>query len=168
MFKNWLKTTILLYVLWFILSGRTESKFLMLGLISSMVIASLCQPMLYIENRLENRKHFILDLHYVKFIGYWIWLLGEIVKSSLSVCRLIIKKKIEIDPQVIQFQCHFKNPIATTLFVNSIILTPSTVTVNVDPNNVFTVHALTVEAAEDLLGGEMQRRIAKVFDEFNS
>ena len=78
------------------------------------------------------------------------------------------KKKIEIDPQVIQFQCHFKNPIATTLFVNSIILTPSTVTVNVDHNNVFTVHALTVEAAEDLLAGEMQRRIARVFDEFNS
>ena len=69
MFKNWMKTTILLYVLWFILSGRTESKFLMLGLISSMVIASLCQPMLYIDNRLEKRKHFILDLHYVKFIG---------------------------------------------------------------------------------------------------
>ena len=57
-------------------------KFLMLGLISSMVIASLCQPMLYIDNRLEKRKHFILDLHYVKFIGYWVWLLGEIVKST--------------------------------------------------------------------------------------
>lgn len=158
----------LLYVLWFILSGRTESKFLMLGLISSMVIASLCQPMLYIDSRIDERKHFLFELHVLRFIAYWLWLFGEIVKSSISVCSLIVKKKIEIDPQVIQFQCHFKNPIATTLFVNSIILTPSTVTINVDENNVFTVHALTVDAAEDLLGGEMQRRIARVFDEFNS
>ena len=54
---------------------------------------------------------------------------------------------------------------ATSVLINSIILTPGTVTVEVSDEKHFVVHALTDDAAGGLLEGTMQRKIAELFGE---
>jgi len=51
------------------------------------------------------------------------------------------------------------------LLANSITLTPGTVTLNVDDEGLFEIHALTVGAAEGVLDGSFQKKVADLFGE---
>ena len=44
-------------------------------------------------------------------------------------------------------------------------MTPGTVTINVTPEGIYEVHALTDGAAEGLLSGAMPRKVAELFGE---
>lgn len=165
MIKYWLKATVILYILWLMLSGKLEAKFLIVGFAAAAVIAWLCLKSLWILDEKRERTYSLLDVSLWRFARYWLWLFVEIVKASLDVARLVVQPKMPIDPQIIEFDCKFDNPIATTMLINSIILTPGTVTLDVLDGNHFVVHALTYDAAKGLLEGEMQRHIAAVFRE---
>lgn len=165
MIKNWLKTTIILFVIWVVLSGRLEPKFLIPGIVSSLVIGFFSQSLLWISSEDGQSKQFLLSINVWRFIKFWIWLFGEIIKSSLSVSKAIARRKMPIEPHLIRFKCAYKNPAATVLLINSIILTPSTLTVDVKEGHTFVVHALTYKAAKALLSGDLQKRVGYVFDE---
>lgn len=165
MTKYWLKITITLYILWLILSGIFEPKFLIIGLASSGIIARLCLSSMWVEDEKGEKRFGILDISLWKFARYCLWLLVEIVKASLDVAKLVVWPKLKIEPQVIEFDCWFDNPIGATILVNSIILTPGTVTLDVIDERHFIVHALTYDAAKGLLEGNMQRHIAALLEE---
>ncbi len=167
MLKYWIKGTLILYGLWLILSGIFKMKFLLVGLLTSVVVSGICLPSLWIEGREGTTKYSLLDVSFFRVTKYGVWLLGEIAKSSISVAAIVLspKMKEKIDPQIIEFDCWYKNPIATSVLINSIILTPGTVTVEVLEEKHFVVHALTNDAAMGLLEGTMQRKIAQLFGE---
>lgn len=165
MMKNWLKGTAILFVFWLILSGHFETKYVLVGLGASIVIARVCIPLLSIKDRYD-KLYCILDLPVMKFILYWLWLFTEICKSSFSVAKIVLSPRMKIQPQVIEFYCVYSNPVAITMLINSIILTPGTVTIDVrDDSSLFVVHALTDCAAEGLLTGKLQRKIGDLFGE---
>jgi len=164
MVKQWFKAAGLLFILWLILSGHYEAKYLILGLLGSMLIGYFCLPLLTIHSGNGQRDFNLLDIKFTAFFGYCLWLVGEIVKSSLSVCAAILSPKMKINPQIIEIDYIFNNPAAVTVFVNSIILTPGTVTIDVIDERIFKVHTLTDAAAIGLMDGEMQRRISRVFE----
>ena len=91
----------------------------------------------------------------------------QIAKSSIDVAKIVISPnmKKKMNPQLVEFDCWYQNPIATSVLINSIILTPGTVTVEVKDERHFIVHALTDEAALGILDGTMQRKIAELFGE---
>ena len=66
---------------------------------------------------------------------------------------------------MIRFVFRSDNPMAKVLLANSITLTPGTVTINVTPEGIYEVHALTDGAAEGLLSGAMPRKVAELFGE---
>lgn len=162
MFKRWFALSAMLFALWFAMSGKTEAKFIIAGLVSSGAIACISIPAMHIFNKGE--RFYLLDLNFFAFLKYCVWLLREIILSSLDVCEAILFTKKRVEPRIIRFKCNFINPMATVLLTNSIILTPGTVTVDVE-DDIFVVHALTEKAANGLLEGEMIRRIAKLYDE---
>jgi multicomponent Na+:H+ antiporter subunit E len=69
-----------------------------------------------------------------------------------------------IRSRVIRFRTHLQNEVAKVVLGNSITLTPGTVTVDIE-GDLFTVHALSDTAAESVLDGDMERRVAWVFGE---
>lgn len=165
MVKYWLKTTILLYILWILLSGRIEARFLIEGFATAAVAATISLNAMWIPSKDGSKRFFLLDVRPVKFICYWLWLLKEIAKSSWGVSVAVLSPKMKINPQIVEFDYDYENPIAVSLLINSIILTPGTVTIDVADERHFTVHALTDDAAEGLLEGTMQRKIASLFNE---
>ena len=64
---------------------------------------------------------------------------------------------------MVRFNTTLSGDLARTTFANSITLTPGTVTLDVEGPE-FVVHAVT-RAMADLAGGQMERRIAAVFEE---
>lgn len=162
MAKRWICMSALLFFLWVILSGKFEAKFIISGAVCSMIVAALCLPIMRV--RKGERSYFVVSVNPLKLFAYFLWLVKEIFFSAIDVCRAILSNK-HISPQLVRFRCSFENPSATVMLVNSIILTPGTVTVDVSDDDEFLVHALTDGAAEGLLEGEMMRRIARLYGE---
>lgn len=165
MMKYWIKCTTILYIFWLTLSGHFEAKYLIIGLLAAAVISYVCVPLLFIKDRNEE-PYCVLDMNLLKFATYWIWLFKEICKSSFGVAKIVLKKKMPIQPQLVKFRCEYCNPVAITMLINSIILTPGTVTIDVqEKSTVFVVHALTDDVAKGLLDGTMQNKIGSIFGE---
>lgn len=51
MAKYWLKTTIVLYILWILLSGRIEARFLIEGFVTAAIAARICLDSMWIWDK---------------------------------------------------------------------------------------------------------------------
>ncbi|MDC0176463.1 Na+/H+ antiporter subunit E, partial [Planctomycetaceae bacterium] len=61
-------------------------------------------------------------------------------------------------PKLIEVPSNQKTDLGDVIYANSITLTPGTITIRIR-DGVILVHALSEEAAEELLEGEMGRRV---------
>ena len=66
-------------------------------------------------------------------------------------------------PQMVRFRTSLRSEFARYVFANSITLTPGTVTLSVEGDK-FVVHAISQKVADEL-PGEMEKRVAKIFDQ---
>lgn len=157
--------TVVLFVFWILLSGKFDLKFLLYGVMTAMISAWICVPLLLLSNADGSKKYFIFDVNLGKYAMYWLWLLNEVVKANIDVVKATVKSEMVINPRVIAFRIQFDNPMAYTTLANSITLTPGTVTLNVTEDGLYEIHALTDGAAEGLLEGGMQKKVADLFGE---
>jgi len=95
----------------------------------------------------------------LRLVGFWLWLLGEIARSSLEVARVVLSRKLRLSTEVIELDVRSLDQVDQVLLGNSITLTPGTLTLEAH-NDKLVVHALTAEGARSLRGGEMKRRVA--------
>jgi multicomponent Na+:H+ antiporter subunit E len=150
-----LKSVALFFILaafWLLLSGLYKPLLLGLGLAS-------CLLVVWLVRRLETIDHESLPLGLGwRIFPYWLWLLKEIVMSSLTVTRIVLSPKLRISPRLVKLQSLPRSEVVRVVLGNSITLTPGTLTTDIDEDGVITVHALTAEGAADVLAGEMNRR----------
>ncbi|WP_051965465.1 Na+/H+ antiporter subunit E [Thermanaerosceptrum fracticalcis] len=161
--------TITLFGFWLILSGMMKTKFLIIGFGTSLVTAWLTRSLLRLPSAAGQNEAFLaFHFPYLKYLTYWLWLLGEVVKANIDVVKLVLDPKMPINPQIITFKKPMANPIAHVTLANSITLTPGTVTIDLE-DGVYYVHAITEEAARSLVPeegeGDMLRRVACLFHE---
>lgn len=154
-----------LFIIWILLSGKFEAKFILAGIISSMLVAYVCIPILTLKKGEDGEKYFMLRTKLIPFLKYVIWLIAEIIKASIDVTKVILKPKEEINSKLVYFVMNYKNPVASVLLSNSIIMTPGTITLDVSEEGVFKVHALTEKIGEDLLSGKMPKKVAELYEE---
>lgn len=154
-------TFLLMAVTWVILSGKFDPFHLSLGGISCALVAWFSSDLIFPELRLGR-----LILVSLRFCLYIPWLIKEVFTANLWVLYLTLhpRMKDKIDPMVIRFKSRLKSDLALVTLANSITLTPGTITINVDIDGNFEVHALDWKSASGL-PGVMQDNIAKVFGE---
>ena len=92
---------------------------------------------------------------------YLIWLAKEVVVANIAVARCVWLGKESISPRTITVIAHQKSDLGIVIYANSITLTPGTVSIDLEDNKIL-VHALNKESADDLLAGEMDRRVCRV------
>ncbi len=97
----------------------------------------------------------------IKFILYFPWLLLEIWKSAFSVIKIIWQRKIEIEPVFEWIDAEGLEEIGEVVYSNSIMLTPGTVTLDIN-NNMLLVHALDKSSIVDLQRGIMIKKIKQL------
>ncbi|MDO8904756.1 Na+/H+ antiporter subunit E [Hydrogenophaga sp.] len=154
-----LKSLVLFFVmavLWVLWSGLYLPLLLGLGLASCVLVVLLVR-------RFDRFGHSSVPMHPGKgIVTYWFWLIKEIVFSSLQVTRIILSPRLQISPRLITVVAIPRGEVARVVLGNSITLTPGTLTTDIDDNGIITVHALTNESAEDVLSGEMNRRVGRL------
>lgn len=150
-----LSLLILMSVLWLVLSGHSEAWLLALGAASAALVV-------WIARRLEAVDHEGHPLHLAwRGLGYWPWLMVEIVKANLDVARTILSSPAAVDPSVFRVKAGQRDELGLAIHANSITLTPGTVTVDVEPDGWLTVHALNRASRQGVESGEMDRRVSR-------
>lgn len=150
-----------MFPFWVILSGRFDAFHLSLGVISCILVGWFSGDLLF--SSLGGRKWSTMTWGFMKYIP---WLLLQIFLASLHMLRLVFHPRMKelIDPRVVRFKSKLKDELALVTFANSITLTPGTITVFVDLDGEFRVHAIDRTCAE-ALPGEMERRVGRIFGE---
>jgi multicomponent Na+:H+ antiporter subunit E len=141
--KKKISLFITLFSLWVIFSGYFELFYLAAGAITSIIIALYFKFLFpYSLDGLSARKT-------VKTIKYFFWLIKEIFKSSLTVTKKIWQFKPAVSPAFSYVPTTSKDIFGVTVYANSITLTPGTVSVDVEKDQIL-VHALCKEDLEGL------------------
>ena len=144
---------VLLIAAWLLWSGLFKPLLLGLGAFSCLLTAYLARRMGYFDNE-------VFALRFgPRLMGYWAWLAKEIARSSFEVARIVLNPRLPISPQVFEIKATATHPVDQTMLANSITLTPGTLALDVD-NGVILVHSLTKSGADELITGEMDRRVA--------
>ena len=162
---NFFELLIAMLVVWYILSGILELKFIVYALLTAFGITFLCLRYLVMTGLKTDKHYFVMHAPWQRFIPYFFWLVWQIILAALDVSKTIFKGRKGIQSQIIWFKADYDNPAARALLANSITLTPGTITIDIYDDGIFSVHALTDGAAEGLLDGTMQQKVAKVYGE---
>jgi multicomponent Na+:H+ antiporter subunit E len=142
-----------LAALWLLWSGLYLPLMLGLGLAS-------CLLVVWIVRRFETVDQESVPIQLgLGVLTYWGWLAKEIVVSSLQVSKIVLSPSMPISPRVVSVQSLAEGEVGRVLFGNSITLTPGTLTMDISPEGMVTVHALTHEGAQGVLAGEMNTRV---------
>lgn len=146
---------------WLLFSGRFDLFHIFLGIASCLIVSTFSSRLLF-----QRAALFGLFPCWVKFTGYLPWLFNQIFLANLHVLYLTFHPKMMdlINPKIITFESRLKSDISRTTFANSITLTPGTITVHAGVLGTFAVHCIDDKSGQSL-PGEMENKIAKVFDE---
>ena len=153
--KHVLALSTLLSAFWLINSGHYTPLILFFMVISVLFVAVLCHQMDVVDGESQP-----LNLTFTIPV-YWLWLIKEVVLANIAVARCVWRGPDSISPSVIKVKANQKTDLGIVIYANSITLTPGTISIDLDGNEI-TVHALTRESAADLLTGEMDRRVCRV------
>lgn len=138
---------------WLLWSGHLEVLLVGLGVLSCVIVVVMSHRM----GVLDDEGPGVVAAW--RLALYAPWLLWQIVLANLDVARRILHPRLPIAPRVIRVRARQKSALGRTIFANSITLTPGTVSMDLEGDDIV-VHALTKEAAEELQGGAMNDRIA--------
>jgi len=156
-----------LYGFWIILSGRWETKYLVIGAVCALLVTYLTQDLTYSDGagrRSQARKAHFLLAGAGRFVLYLFWLLWSVLQANLQVAYLVLHPKMPIQPGLLRLRTKLRNRAGHVILANSITLTPGTITVDFDDAS-YTVHALAPSAAQGLLEAKMQTKLERIFGE---
>lgn len=145
----------ILIVFWILNSGHYDALLLSLGVVSIVIVVSIARRMDVIDHESQPLH---LTIH---MPGYWLWLAKQIIQANIMVTYHIWRGNNTISPTQINLKASQKTDMGKVIYANSITLTPGTVAVDLVDDNI-TVHALTRQTADDLLSGEMDKRVSRL------
>jgi len=155
--RHLLLAFILLFLFWLLLSGHYDLFHVSIGIFCCMLISYTSSDFLFLHIGADD-THLILP----RLTMYLPWLFYQIMLSNLHLVKLVFSPISRLNPRIIPYQTKLTNGLALVTFANSITLTPGTITIELEENT-FYVHAIDSKAANDLLTGDMENHIEKVF-----
>ena len=144
-----------LFGFWLLLSGHYTVFLIVVGALCCVGTVALAARMGIVDR----------EGHPVHMLGraliYWAWLLKEIVKSAWRVAQIIVNPALPISPTITKITATQNTATGVTTYANSITLTPGTISLDVDGQDIY-VHAIERAGADSLDDGDMDRRVTWV------
>ena len=153
--KTFLFSFTSLFLIWLLLSGYFKSNLLVLGVLSSLLVTVIA-----IQLKIYSSQHHRLKIN-LRLPLYIPWLLKEIVKSNLHVARCILSPKLPIQPQTLRAKPSQKTSTGLAIHANSITLTPGTISVDINDDEIL-VHALTDTTAKGIVNGDIDKQVSRL------
>ncbi|MBK5240505.1 Na+/H+ antiporter subunit E [Clostridium sp.] len=145
-----------LYLLfWIVISENAKIETICIGIIISLLVATLNKDLICINRKWKFRKNSML------WISYTTLMLKEILVSNINVAKIVLSPKMIISPQMITIKTKIKSDFNKTIFANTITLTPGTLTISMNEDEI-TVHCLKGEYSNELTNSSFEKIILKV------
>lgn len=147
---------IFLYLLfWVIISENFKIETLCIGIIISLLVATFNKDLIVAGKQLNFKKNIL------RWVSYTIMLIKEIIVSNFNVAKIVLSPHIVISPMVVIIKTKIKSDFHKTILANSLTLTPGTITISMDRDEI-AVHCLKDEFAKDLTNSAFEKIILKV------
>ena len=138
-FGRWIYSFIMLSVVWLLFTFPYNQEELIVGLIASFVIS------LFTANFFKEFG--FKSFSPMKIIGLLIYIpyiLWEIVIANLEVAKIVLSPSLPIKPAIVKAKTTLKSDFGKMLLANSITLTPGTLTLDIEGDNVY-IHCLKID-----------------------
>ena len=150
------------FLLWLIFNGNITLEIVIFGMvIASVIFAFVCK---FMDHSVKK------EILYIKksgcFLRYVVILVWEIVKANIAVIHLILTDREVVEPVLVTFRTKLKTQTARMILANSITLTPGTITVSLEDDQLV-VHCLDkslAEGMEDSIFVEMLEKMERIGD----
>lgn len=148
---------ILFSLVWIIFNGKITVEIVGLGLvIAAAVFAFICKFMGY---SLQKEKAFYKKI--LAFLGHVIILVSEIIKANITVVHMILTRNEIMEPVIVKFRTNLKSETARVVLANSITLTPGTITISLEEDELV-VHCLDKSLAEGMESSVFVKMLEKM------
>jgi multicomponent Na+:H+ antiporter subunit E len=154
---------ILLTFLWFAANLSLAIEALATGALISAVLAYIFtrRPGIWQSIRFSPARLY----HFILYTGVF---LVELARANVNMMRYVYARRIVIKPGIVRIKTKLKTPVGRLALANSIALTPGSLVIDVDGDNLF-VHWLDVkttdpEEATRAIAGPFEEHLGKAFD----
>ena len=153
--KYTIALAVALLAAWFLWSGYFVPLLISLGVVSVFIVVVLSRRMNLVDEEGVPFRYL------PRLVLYAPWLVWEVVKANLDVAKRVLQPSLPIHPMLIKVKAGQKSDLGRVIYANSITLTPGTVSVQIEGETI-TVHALSKEAADGVLTGDMDARVTRL------
>lgn len=153
------------FLLWLIFNGRITFEIIIAGALISFMLDMFIRKVLHLN--LTAGKLFMAVKILPNIVMYIIVLLVEIIRANFSIIRMVLAPQIDVEPCLVKFRTPLKTDAARVALANSITLTPGTITVSLEGDNLL-VHALNKDMADGLEGSIFERLLAGMEGKLNA
>ena len=126
-----------LFIFWIILNGRVTTEIVLFGLVLSAAVTMFSYKTIRVSKELEIKAVKKMG----KIIKYLVILVVEIIKANIDIIELVLTKDPEISPTLMPMKANLKSRISRVALANSITLTPGTITVTMNEDDLL-IHAI--------------------------
>lgn len=134
-----------LFLFWLILNASTTLEIVIFGAIFCALVTMFSYKVTRVSPSLEKKAFKKIGL----IIKYLLILVVEIVKANIDVIKLVLSRNPELSPTLKTIKVDLKSRVSLVALANSITLTPGTITVSMNKNELL-IHALTKENLEGM------------------
>lgn len=136
---------LLFFLVWLIFNGAVTTEIVLFGIVISLLMfAFICK---FMDYSLRKEKKLLMRSGY--FLLYVLILVREVLKANMEVVRMIISRDVVVQPVMVSFQTSLKSGFCRAILANTITLTPGTITVSLEDNELI-VHCLDKSLAEGM------------------
>ena len=148
---------LLFFLAWVVFNGRLTLEIALFGIaVAGAVFFFVCRFMDY-SLKQELRLYRLLPA----FVQYLYYLMKEIILANLTVTRLILTRKEEMEPVIVHVHADLKSETARVILANSITLTPGTIAVSLTEDKLL-VHCLDKSLSEGMDDSVFVRLLQKM------
>lgn len=150
--------SVFLLALWMILTRSFDPQELVVGTVASVLVALLVRrvaaQLIVCGSSWPRRTTFLFA-----YVPYLLW---SIVRANIDVALRVVNPRLPIRPGIVRVKTRLKSPLGRLLLTSSITLTPGTLTVDIDGDDLF-IHWIDVEGADT---EDISRRIVGGFERY--
>lgn len=151
---------LLFFLVWVVFNGRLTLEIALFGVaVAGAVFAFVCKFMGY---SLQKELRFYKKIP--SFCQYLYYLVKEIIAANITVSRMILTRKEQMEPVIVHVHTDLKTETARMMLANSITLTPGTITVALTENDLL-VHCLDKSLSKGMEDSVFVRLLHKMEEE---
>lgn len=152
--KKYIATFLVLYAVYILLAGYGVNE-LIVGLIVSIALAAILSK--YVNYTVDVKLPIRLLIFVFVYVPVFVW---QLILANLDVARRVLSPKIPLNPGFVKVETDLEGDFAKLTLANSITLTPGTLSIDVDDNEIY-IHTVNVKGETK---EELRNNISALFE----